>query len=245
MDKIIWRGIDSSTIPGLIICELPPITKPKMKTSITKIDGRDGDIVEELGYESYTKSINIGLARNYKIDEIIKYFTGTGMLEMSNEPNKIYNCKIVDKIDYEKLLRFKKAVVKFYTQPFKYLKNEKIIELSVTDETSLVVDNIGLELAKPIMTIEGTGTIEISVNNNTVFNAPPTYASINVLVIVPITSAPMFIPLLNKSLATIFGFFCFNSSNADAMDIPTSIAAPSEAITIPENSKSLKSNAMF
>lgn len=169
MDKIIWKNIDSTTIPGLIICELPPITKPKMKTSIIKIDGRDGDIVEELGYESYTKSINIGLARNYKIDELIKYFTGSGTLEISNEPNKIYNCKIIDKIDYEKLLRFKKAIVKFHTQPFKYLKNEKIIEQTITTQTSIKVNNIGFEISKPIITLEGTGTIEISVNNSTAF----------------------------------------------------------------------------
>lgn len=169
MGKIIWKGIDSNTIPGLIICELPPITKPKMKTSIIKIDGRDGDIVEELGYESYTKNISIGLARNYKIDEVIKYFTGTGTLELSNEPNKIYNCKIIDKIDYEKLLRFKKAIVKFHTQPFKYLKNETIVEQTITTQTSINVENIGLEISKPIITVEGTGTIEISINNKTIF----------------------------------------------------------------------------
>lgn len=169
MEKIIWKGIDSNTIPGLIICELPPITKPKMKTSIIKIDGRDGDIVEELGYESYTKNISIGLARNYKIDEVIKYFTGTGTLELSNEPNKIYNCKIIDKIDYEKLLRFKKAIVKFHTQPFKYLKNETIVEQTITTQTSINVENIGLEISKPIITLEGTGTIEISINNKTIF----------------------------------------------------------------------------
>ena len=39
MLKINWRGIDSDTITGLIISELPPISKPKMKTTITKIDG--------------------------------------------------------------------------------------------------------------------------------------------------------------------------------------------------------------
>lgn len=169
MEKIIWKGIDSNTIPGLIICELPPITKPKMKTSIIKIDGRDGDIIEELGYESYTKNISIGLARNYKIDEVIKYFTGAGTLELSNEPNKIYNCKIIDKIDYEKLLRFKKAIVKFHTQPFKYLKNESIVEQTITTQTSINVENIGLEISKPIITLEGTGTIEISINNKTIF----------------------------------------------------------------------------
>ena len=50
MLSINWREIDSSSINGLIISELPPITKPKMRTNIIKIDGRDGDLIEELGY---------------------------------------------------------------------------------------------------------------------------------------------------------------------------------------------------
>ncbi len=169
MAKIIWKNIDSETIPGLIITNIPPITKPKMKTSITKIDGRDGDIIEELGYESYTKSIGIGLARNYDIDRVMKYFTGVGELIISDEPDKVYKAQIIEKIDYERLIRFKTAVVKFYTQPYKYLKDEKSIILDINNETSLKITNVGLEKSKPIITLEGTGTIEISLNDFNLF----------------------------------------------------------------------------
>lgn len=169
MSYIEWKGIKSSTIPGLLICELPPITKPKMRTSITKIDGRDGDVIEDLGYESYTKNVKIGLTRNYDIDEIAKYFTGEGTLNLSDEPNKIYNCRIIDKIDFEKLLRFKTATVKFHTQPFKFLKNEAVKELTITTQTSLVVNNQGLEISKPIITLYGSGNVEVAINGSTVF----------------------------------------------------------------------------
>lgn len=169
MAKIIWKNIDSETIPGLIITNIPPITKPKMKTSITKLDGRDGDIIEELGYESYTKSIGIGLARNYDIDRVMKYFTGAGELIISDEPNKVYKAQIIEKIDYERLIRFKIAVVKFYTQPYKYLKNEQSVILEINNETSLNITNVGLEKSKPIITLEGTGTIEISLNGFNLF----------------------------------------------------------------------------
>lgn len=169
MAKIIWKNIDSETIPGLIITNIPPITKPKMKTSITKIDGRDGDIIEELGYESYTKSIGIGLTRNYDIDRVMKYFTGVGELIISDEPDKVYKAQIIEKIDYERLIRFKTAVVKFYTQPYKYLKDEKSIILDINNETSLKITNVGLEKSKPIITLEGTGTIEISLNGFNLF----------------------------------------------------------------------------
>ena len=169
MAKIIWKNIDSETITGLIITDIPPISKPKMKTTITKIDGRDGDIIEELGYESYTKSISIGLTRNYDIDEVMKYFTGEGELIISDEPDKVYKSQIIEKIDYERLIRFKTAVVKFYTQPYKYLKDEKSISLEINDESSLKVNNVGLEKSKPIITLEGTGTIEIALNGSNLF----------------------------------------------------------------------------
>lgn len=169
MANIIWNGVNSNSIEGLLICELPPITKPKMKTTITKINGRDGDIIEELGYESYTKSISIGLTRNYDVDEIIKYFTGSGKLVMSNEPDKEYICRIIDKIDYQKLLRFKTATIKFYTQPYKYKKDEAPTQLVISTETSLTVRNQGLEKSKPTMTIKGSGMVEISLNGYAVF----------------------------------------------------------------------------
>lgn len=169
MSKIIWKGIDSDSIKGLLISELPPISKPKMKTTITKIDGRDGDVIEELGYESYIKTLKIGLTKDYDLDLIIKYFSGSGDLILSNESNRIYKCTIVDKIDYEKLLRFKKATIKFHTQPFKYLNNEEIIDLDISDETSLIVENKGLEISKPIIKLIGSGTIEVAINNSTFF----------------------------------------------------------------------------
>jgi len=80
MSNLIWKNIDSKNIPGLIITELPPITKAKIRTNIVEIDGRDGDIVEELGYESYIKSVSVGLTNDYNIDQIVKYFTGSGDL---------------------------------------------------------------------------------------------------------------------------------------------------------------------
>ena len=166
MNKIIWKGIDSTNIKGLMICELPPISKPKMRTQETSIDGVDGSIIEDLGYASYDKTLKIALTRDFNIDEIIKYFTGTGSITFSNELDKYYNAKIVDQIDYDRLLRFKTADVKFRVQPFKYKLNEEIITL--TESGSVI--NCGLEQSKPIMRIVGTGIVEILVNSIIVFN---------------------------------------------------------------------------
>ena len=169
MAEITWKNKSSKEIEGLIITNTPPITKPKMKVDKIEIDGRDGDIIEKVGYESYTKNVGIGLARNYDIDEVIKYFTGDGELILSDEPDKVYIASIFDDVDYERLLQIRKATVKFHVQPYKYLKDESKVSLSITTQTSVEVENKGLEVSKPIFMLEGSGTIEIAVNGINIF----------------------------------------------------------------------------
>lgn len=180
-DYIIFKNIKSSSLEGLMICELPPITKPEMRTSIIEIDGKDGDIIEELGYASYQKTLQIGLTRNFDINQIIKYFSGSGDLVLSNEPDKVYKATIYSKVDYEKLLRFKTAEVEFHVQPYKYLLNEAPFELNITNETELKVSNVGLEKSKPIITLYGEGEVQLSINGSDIFsiNIDDEYVVIN------------------------------------------------------------------
>lgn len=120
MNFVILNGVKSTTIQGLLIQALPPISKPLMRTSIEEIDGRDGDIVTKLGYSAYDKEMSIGLFGDYDVDEVINYFNSEGVVIFSNEPDKFYNYQIINQIDFEKLLRFKTATVTFHVQPFKY-----------------------------------------------------------------------------------------------------------------------------
>ena len=133
---IILNGKNSNTITGLLISTLPPITKPKQRTQTEEIDGRDGDIVTKLGYSAYDKEIEIGLYGNFDIDEVIAYFNTEGTVVFSNESDKYYNYQILDQIDYEKLIRFKKAKVKMHVQPFKYPLEETPVEINIQNVTN-------------------------------------------------------------------------------------------------------------
>lgn len=166
MNHIIWKNKDSRTLTGLIISELPPITKPAMRIQETIVDGVDGSIIEELGYEAYNKSMEIGLSRNFNIDEVINYFSGEGEIVFSNEPDKYYKARIINQIDYERLIRFRTAKVTFKVQPFKYEYQETISSVSKNQ----AVTNKGNYFSKPIFEITGSGTIELIVNNNKIFS---------------------------------------------------------------------------
>lgn len=168
---IVLNDVSSLTIQGLIISSLPPITKPKIRTTIEEIDGRDGDIVTPLGYGAYNKTIEIGLSYNYNIDDIIQYFNSSGKVVFSNEPEKYYNYAIYDQIDFEKLIRFKTATVNFHVQPFKYsdVDKEKTFNFTTVDPKSLQIRNEGNIFSKPKITVTGSGTVNLYLNGNQIF----------------------------------------------------------------------------
>lgn len=114
------NGEKSTNVKGLIIQTLPPISKPKMRTSIEEIDGRDGDIVTRLGYAAYDKEVSVGLHGDFDIDDAIAFFDSEGEVVFGNEPDKYYRYQILDQVDFERLIRFRTAKVKMHVQPFKY-----------------------------------------------------------------------------------------------------------------------------
>lgn len=169
MNYIILNGKKSNLLNGLIISTLPPISKPKIRFTAEEIDGVDGDIISKLGYGAYDKTFDIGLSYNYNIDDIIEYFNSEGQVVFSNEPDKYYNYTILNQIDFEKLIRFKTAKITMHVQPFKYstVENTKTYNFS-QDNQSLTVRNNGNIYSKPIITLYGSGTINLSLNGNEV-----------------------------------------------------------------------------
>jgi hypothetical protein len=92
MNYIILNGTKSTFVQGLLIQELPSISKPQIRTNIETIDGRDGDIITRLGYSAYDKVLTIGLKKDADINDVISYFVNNdkGQVTFSNEDNFYY-----------------------------------------------------------------------------------------------------------------------------------------------------------
>ena len=170
-DYIILNGTSSQTITGLLIQNLPPISKPKQRVEVEEIDGRDGDIITYLGYGAYDKEFKIGLYGSYDVDEIINFFNSQGTVIFSNESDKYYNYQIIEQIDFDKLLRFKEATVKMHIQPFKYSAedNQKVFSIA-SGTTSISIRNSGNIYSRPIITITGSGSIDLYLNGVQLFS---------------------------------------------------------------------------
>ena len=164
------NGVSSNTIQGLLIQELPPITKPKMRANIEEIDGKSGDIITELGYSAYDKPVQIGLYGDFDIDQVISYFNSLGQVVFSNEPDKYYNYTILDQIDFNKLIRFRTATVKFHCQPFKFSQENNSMTFNISEGiTSINITNAGNIYSKPILIITGTDDLGIYLNGVQIF----------------------------------------------------------------------------
>lgn len=165
---VIINGVSSRTINGLMIQSLAPITKPKMRTETDTIDGMDGEIITKLGYEAYTKSVLIGLYKNFDIDEVIAFFDQSGTVTFSNENDKYYNFGIYDQIDFERLVRYRTANVNFRVQPFKYSTAEPDLIWEPSNQKtyhSIRVNNIGNIESRPRFVVTAKGQINIYINN--------------------------------------------------------------------------------
>lgn len=168
---IILNDISSRSIQGLLISELPPISKPKVRTRTETVDGRDGDIVTPLGFSAYNKKVKIGLTYDYNIDDIIEYFNSEGKVVFSNEPEKYYKYSIYDQIDFEKLIRFKKASVNFHVQPFKFSDIENAKTFTFEDDTQeLTIRNNGNYFSRPTLTIRGSEVVNLSLNGSQILS---------------------------------------------------------------------------
>ena len=164
---VIINNTNSLTKAGLAIKELPPISKPAMRTLTEDINGRDGDQITKLGYAAYDKTFEIGLFGAFDINEIISFFNQDGKITFSNEPDKFYNFQTLNQIDYNSLIKFKTASVTIHCQPFKYELGETAQTLTAGDNT---VRNKGNIYSKPIITIEGSDEISVSLNGSQSFS---------------------------------------------------------------------------
>ena len=133
---VIINGVSSETLQGVQVLSLPPITKPRMRTSVAVIDGRPGDIVTRLGYEAYNRKIQILLHHDYDLNAISAFFNTSGKIIFSNEPDMEYEFETIDAFSFERAVQYKTADITFHVQPYKLSASEQ----SETGEVSTLVD---------------------------------------------------------------------------------------------------------
>lgn len=171
---VIINGVSSETLQGVQVLSLPPITKPRMRTSVAVIDGRPGDIVTRLGYEAYNRKIRILLHHDYDIDAISAFFNTSGTIIFSNEPDMEYEFETIDAFSFERAVRYKTADITFHVQPYKLSATEQ----PTTGEVSTLVDKTPYIIRRTPFGTRQKGTI---VGGSIVWNQLCNNASVTVV----------------------------------------------------------------
>lgn len=152
---------------GIIINKLPSIFRAEERVKKTKIDGRHGVLHESDGtYEEVLKSVECTIVDTSQIDFICSWLRGEGKIIFSNEPDKYYKGYVVNQIDFKRVFTtLKSFIIQFECDPFKYLHDGK--ENIVLTKSSKIY-NLGTYESEPIITVEGTGDIDLFINNKVI-----------------------------------------------------------------------------
>lgn len=153
----------SSDDMGVKVTALPPFSVSTENTNNIEPEGYDGSLTEVLNYKSDTKMVEC----DYKGDNqesILEWLSGASDVQFSNIPGYFYKARVNNQIPLSEILRNQiyEFPVSFLCQPFRYfIDGKKPIKLTTS---GITLNNPGNHIAKPIMTITGSGNITVTIN---------------------------------------------------------------------------------
>lgn len=162
----IYNGINSRDV-GLKIKDFPYDTMANRRFKELVLDRYDGTLYEDLEtYESYSIDIECTLRDNFNISTIraVKdmFKSGKGELILSHKPDNIYKVRLANNINFVEMLNLTgSCILTFKVEPFSILKSG-LSYVIVPNGGKLT--NAGNYASKPLIKVEGTGSISISIN---------------------------------------------------------------------------------
>lgn len=171
-----FNGKSSAEFSTIVVEELPDIVVPAKKFNKIQIDGKDGNIYQETGYDDVTKTINFALKNNSELDAINVWLQGSGDLTLSNEAGKKYRATVLSSFSYQREGRFRRVAIDFTCEPYKYLENEA--DVVFQNDNPGAIDYIkwvgtynfgGTVPCLPKLTIEGRRTYTLYIDLKPVF----------------------------------------------------------------------------
>lgn len=160
-----WNGV-RCTAHGIRVSEQPPISIPAERATFTNVPGRSGSLTTLQGedvYDDMIMTVTCFIQDTTRIAEIAAWLKGSGTVTFANRPGGYYQARIVNQIDFEKILRgnpHRSFAVNFRCKPFWHAQN--VSDIVVTTSGTLVT-NPGSVYSEPLMTVCGSGDITLMV----------------------------------------------------------------------------------
>jgi predicted phage tail component-like protein len=168
-----FNGKDSYLDFGIFITKRPTIPSPKRRVSYIDIPGRHSRLrFDEGTFEDITIAVECTIKDRenllLKIDNIKSWLFGIGESDLifSFQPDKKYIAQVVNTIDFEQVFKYTSMFpILFNCRPFKYAALNSILTIS---ESGSFITNPGSIESKPVITVYGTGNINLIINDSEV-----------------------------------------------------------------------------
>lgn len=169
MAHFIWNDIDSRS-KNIIVNKLPDRVKAQKRSEKITVPGRNGYLTQSDGtYEPIALSIECTLKSGADINDVINWLDGSGLLSFSNDLDNEYEASIINAIPLTVVLkRYRSFMILFDCQPFLKSKTQSTVTITSPALTASKTV-IGNRNTNPIMTLTGTGSFNITVNNKVLY----------------------------------------------------------------------------
>ena len=150
---------------GIHVLNHPAISRPKERVTTQTVPGRSGTLTITEGdcvYDEFIAPCECIAPNPTSIPAFSAWLHGPGVVMFGNQPTGYYHARVSNQIDFETVVRGRpnrKFTVNFRCQPFLYLLNIPDIVLTAPGQ----VENLGTVFAEPIITVEGTGDIDLTI----------------------------------------------------------------------------------
>jgi len=168
-----FKGVHASTYGTVLTA--PTFKRAQKRTNLLEVDGADGVIREDLGYDVYSTSAKVLLNDNANLDAFVAWLSGNGQLILDEDSSKYVTAYCDEEVEYFRLslgVNKKVAVVRFLvTEPFRY----KLSESDTTLVASGTFTNLGTYFSEPLLKLTGTGTVVLTIGSQSftyVFDTP-------------------------------------------------------------------------
>lgn len=153
-----FKGISSSEMKVIVEEEDNLIAKASHKYEQIDIDGMNGSIYNELGYSDVERSLKIYVMDISKIDDILSWLNGEGILEYKNRISKAF---FYSTIEPQRSSSIKTIDFSFIRSPFWYDVNDHFVTVSDGN-----IYNYGNVYSTPIIKLEKntSDSVDITVN---------------------------------------------------------------------------------
>jgi predicted phage tail component-like protein len=160
-----FAGVRNTNM-GVILMSMPVRYHPAERGTSESIPGRSGNVwTPDNAYESITVQVQCLTEDGANLNAIHAWLSGAGALRFSDEPNYVYEARIVKA--FARSSQFTRFTAQAFTvvfdcQPYKYLATQTPITVTVSG-TDIV--NPGSLPAKPLLTVYGTGDGILAIGN--------------------------------------------------------------------------------